>query len=62
MHILLLFLSSNKYYSCRIVKFYNVHVLGNFPAKKDPSGQEFKSDHSQDGLSKVCNPILAFTL
>ncbi|XP_009893017.1 PREDICTED: sperm flagellar protein 2, partial [Charadrius vociferus] len=28
-------------------------VLGNFPVKKDPSGQEFKLDHSQDGLSKL---------
>ncbi|GAB0203044.1 sperm flagellar protein 2 [Grus japonensis] len=26
---------------------------GNFPVKKDPSGQEFKSDNSQDGLSKL---------
>ncbi|KAM6391698.1 sperm flagellar protein 2 [Rhynochetos jubatus] len=26
---------------------------GNFPVKKDPSEQEFKSDNSQDGLSKL---------
>ncbi|KAM9213773.1 sperm flagellar protein 2 [Leptosomus discolor] len=26
---------------------------GNCPVKKDPSGQEFKSDDSQDGLSKL---------
>ncbi|XP_010291221.1 PREDICTED: sperm flagellar protein 2, partial [Phaethon lepturus] len=28
-------------------------VLGNCPVKKDPSGQEFKSDNNQDGLSKL---------
>ncbi|XP_075267487.1 sperm flagellar protein 2 isoform X1 [Opisthocomus hoazin] len=26
---------------------------GNCPVRKDPSGQEFKSDHSRDGLSKL---------
>ncbi|XP_009283451.1 PREDICTED: sperm flagellar protein 2 [Aptenodytes forsteri] len=28
-------------------------ILGNCPVKKDPSGQEFKSDNSQGGLSKL---------
>nr|XP_009942039.1 PREDICTED: sperm flagellar protein 2 [Opisthocomus hoazin] len=28
-------------------------ILGNCPVRKDPSGQEFKSDHSRDGLSKL---------
>ncbi|XP_009327735.1 PREDICTED: sperm flagellar protein 2, partial [Pygoscelis adeliae] len=28
-------------------------VLGNCPVKKDPSGQEFKSDNSQGGLSEL---------
>ncbi|XP_009708098.1 PREDICTED: sperm flagellar protein 2-like, partial [Cariama cristata] len=52
-HIPLVFTYSNKYYSNRIVKLYNVLILGSCPVKKDPSGQEFKSDDSQDGLSKL---------